>query len=161
MKVGIAKKRPGRSALQIGSWYFGVEHSTIAINDRPYMTRWILYFGPIGFRLHKFYRGDDDRAPHDHPFWFITIPLGQGYYEKVYNHADRATRLLGVWVPRFNYVPAWRPQFRGSDYKHIVVGTHPTAPSDPFWTFCIFGFVHPGWGFWPTPGEFIPWQEWK
>ena len=153
--LGLALNyRPGRYAIRIGHQYFGVERSTIKINGLPYMTRWIMYCGPIGFRLHKFYRGDDDRAPHDHPFWFVTIPLGTGYWEWVHYVVNNE------WAPRLEYVAPWRPHFRPASHKHIVAGPL-TGSGRPFWTFCIFGFTQPHWGFWPTPDTFVHFMDWE
>jgi hypothetical protein len=121
-------------------------------------------------RLHKFWRGDDDRAPHDHPFWFITIPLGTSYDELVYEHRTSEFvwtehepwhKYTGeVWIPRLNKVRAWRPHFRPANFKHIVLGSS-KCDGRPFWTFCIFGFTQPGWGFWPRPNIFVPFTDWE
>jgi hypothetical protein len=48
---------------------------------RPYLLRWYIWrskrFGSC--YLHKFLRDDDDRALHDHPWWFVSLILiGQG-----------------------------------------------------------------------------------
>lgn len=47
-----------------------------------YLTRWyLLRFKSFAVFLHYFHRSDEDRALHDHPWNFITIPLWRGYYE--------------------------------------------------------------------------------
>ena len=47
------------------------------------MYRWFIF--KIGnlprIYLHKFLRSDDDRAPHNHPWWFISIILTGSYTE--------------------------------------------------------------------------------
>lgn len=129
---------------------WGWEHSTVMHKDErgertiPYLERWILYLGRCTLRLHKFYRPDDDRAPHDHPWWFVTFPL-QGYRELVW---------IGS-LTHFNEVPALRPSFRPAVYRHMVTG-----PEFPVWTFIITGPVKRKWGFWKTPREFVPYSEW-
>lgn len=63
-------------------------------DGRPYMKRyWLLKLGRgrkidgvvmprwLGARLHWILSSDDDRAYHDHPWWFITIILAGGYWE--------------------------------------------------------------------------------
>lgn len=159
--LGLATPRPGRIAIRTGNWYWGVERSELFIKGKPYMTRWIAYLGPIGFRLHKFFRGDDDGAPHDHPFWFITIPLGTDYVERVYGDDDVVFVGGGKreWYPSLAFVRAWVPHFRRSSYRHIVIGPY-GGDKPPFWTFCIFGFTDPNWGFWPDPDTKINWKVW-
>ena len=170
--ISFANTRPGRHALRIFGHYFGVERSMVQLYGKPYLLRYILYCGPIGFRLHKFFRGDEDRAPHDHPFWFITMPLGTGYYEQVYGEGSLACNELirraenipaHHWVPRLRYVRPWRFHYRRASFKHIVLGRTRSGDRDerPFWTFVVFGFSgNPLWGYYPTPETFIPWTTW-
>jgi len=51
--------------------------------DSPYLLRW--YVVPrnpyLNVYLHKFLRSDDDRALHDHPWWFLSLLLKGGYIE--------------------------------------------------------------------------------
>lgn len=155
--------RPGRHAVCIGRHYFGIERSMVRLHGQPYLLRYILYLGPIGLRLHKFFRGDEDRAPHDHPFWFVTMPFSN-YWEQVYDDAELAPAVaypwgLRRWRPRYRLVRAWRFHYRPASFKHIVVERQ-GPKRGPFWTFVIFGFVQPNWGYWPTPDTFIPWQTW-
>jgi len=125
----------------------------------PYLRRWILHFAGYTLRLHKFYRGDDDRAPHDHPWWFITIPL-RGYYESVV----RGSVQMVEWVR-----PFW-PHFRPATYRHIVLGgadyfDYPDlghwCPARALYTVVITGRKERPWGFWPGSKTFVPWREWK
>lgn len=47
--------------------------------DCPLMRRWAIET-PIGsLRVHHFLRSDDERHPHDHPWWFATFVLAGGY----------------------------------------------------------------------------------
>lgn len=151
---------------------FGFEYSPIT----NYMNRWIAYFGWFNLRIHRFLRGDDERAPHDHPFWFVTVPT-RSYYEQVMEE-DGSTCVRKV--------QAWLPHFRKATFRHIVLGTeaytkevvHPHLEwmygviSDystetryrtpkPFLTFVLAGARSNGWGFWPAVDKFIPWREWK
>ena len=60
--------------FSLGRWPFGWTHDLVFDNEEAYLERWIIWCG-FTLRLHKFHKGDDDRAFHDHPWWFITLPL--------------------------------------------------------------------------------------
>lgn len=124
----------------------GAEKSVIDIRGEKYMTRYIAYVGPFTLRLHKFWRGDDDRAPHDHPWPFITFPL-KSYWEEVYTGKDGD--------PELNYVRAFRFHFRPASYRHIVLGGRV-----PFWTVVVTLPLQRLWGFWPRPNAFVPYFMW-
>jgi len=141
---------------------FGFEFSKVIHHDSPYLSRWILYVGWGTLRLHKFWRGDDDRAPHTHPWWFITIPF-RTYVEHVFKN--------GVEVQQFREVKAFRPHFRPANYEHIVkwavqhvverdIGFDYWKPDRrPFYTLVISGNKSNNWGFYPEPGKFTPWRD--
>lgn len=144
-------------------WYFeltgrrfGFEMSRVAHGGVPYLDRLILYVGGPTLRLHKFWRGDDDRAPHDHPWGFWTFPFAD-YWEKAYE-SD------GLWC--WNRVEAGVFHYRPAKYRHIVAG--PVARGSrpgyvsrkPFWTFVVTTSYQRSWGFWPKKDAFVPWREW-
>jgi hypothetical protein len=139
----------------------GVEHSMVVHNGSPYLERWIVYCG-ITLRLHKFHRGDDDRAFHDHPWWFVTFPL-RSYRELVFNPQ------WGDTAPRVNIVRAFRFHYRPADYRHRVLpglfeisGQYRNDYNVfPAWTIVISGDASRTWGFWPTPNQFIPYTQWE
>lgn len=150
--------------MRRGRKLFGFEHSTVALNGSPYLERWIVYLGPICLRLHKFFRGDDDRAPHDHPFWFVTMPFAN-YWEQVYEDSERAPKQphpwgAPRWKPRYRLVRAWRFHYRPATFKHIVVERQGLRRG-PFWTFVIAGFAGRMWGFWPSENTFVPFTQWE
>jgi len=143
---------------------FGFERAPISINGEKYMTRYIMYLGWINLRLHQFFRGDDDRASHTHPWWFITFPF-TNYSEAVYEK--------GMYV-KTRVVKRFRFHYRAADHEHIVLGPcrvkvrfyglHifpglPDMPGKPFWTLVIAGSKVQTWGFYPEPGVFVPWWE--
>jgi hypothetical protein len=135
----------------------GFERSTIFINLDKYMDRWIVYTGFGTLRLHKFYRGDDDRASHTHPWWFITFPLGVGYLEELYAEGRALTT---------RWVQPWRFHYRPADFEHIVLVRadsegSPDISGAPFWTFVITGERVNHWGFYPQPGRFVYWRNYK
>jgi len=147
-----------RYAVDIGSTRWGVEKSSVVIEGKLYLTRWILYWGFGTLRLHKFYRGDDDRASHTHPWWFITFPLGS-YFEEVFHHG---------WSVDHRVVRAFRPHFRGADFEHVVHGgatRHGCGfwyySCKPFYTIVLTGRRQNDWGFYPDPEHFIPWEDYK
>jgi hypothetical protein len=129
-----------------GKRWWGLEFSTVLHDDSPYLQRWIVYLGGFTLRLHKFHRGDDDRAPHDHPWWFITFPFRS--YEEVVPEG-------GVLMHRV--VKAFRFHYRPATYQHIV---KMPPGAKPFFTFVISGQRSRGWGFWPSPTQFIDYKEW-
>lgn len=150
--------RPGD--WSIGSYNLGLERSTVRLHGEPYLTRWIIYVGGRTLRLHKFHRGDDDRAFHDHPWPFWTFPLSS-YWERVPVGLGTAT------TP----VEAFRVHYRPAKYQHIVLGhdirfnrqkqDFDGVTKDPFYTIVVTGKRENAWGFWPEPGKFVPWREWK
>lgn len=144
---------------------FGFEHSLIQVGGVKYLERWILYLGGCNLRLHKFFRGDDDRAPHDHPFNFWTFPL-TSYWEKV-PVGKRAGSVGSAGFEhalRNNFVQRWRIHYRPATYQHIVecpIGSH----AGPWWTI-VFATYQQGrkWGFYPIidgKPTFVYWRDFK
>lgn len=146
--------------VTVGKQRYGFEYSRVFIAGKPYLDRYIAYLGGPTLRLHKFSRGDDARAPHDHPWWFITLPL-KSYWEKVYRPYQKD-------IVTWRRVQAFRFHFRPAKYRHIVIGAAKRWPPNgrygitgkPFWTFVITGSPTNKWGFWPEPGRFVSWREW-
>lgn len=111
-----------------------------------YLDRRMLWTPWFHIRLHKFYQGDDDAAPHDHPWWFITIPFSS-YTETVFTSDGRAnTRKVRAFIPHF----------RRGTHRHFV-----HHPREPFRTLILTGRLKRNWGFWPRPDKFIPHREWS
>jgi hypothetical protein len=116
----------------------------------------------VHLRLHRFWRGDDDRAPHDHPWPFITVPF-TSYVEAVYEP-------YGVTV--YRKVTRFLPHFRRALFRHIVIGpcdwtyliehhvNKKQVPCQPFWTFVVALQQKRLWGFWPRNSKFVPNGEW-
>ncbi len=52
-------------------------------HDRPYLARWfVIPRNPLfNIYLHEFYRSDDDRALHDHPWFNVSVLLDGQYVE--------------------------------------------------------------------------------
>lgn len=158
-----------KGLLRYNFWF---EHDVVGIDSAPYLERWFMYFFGFTFRVHKFYRGDDDRAPHDHPWAFLTFPL-TGYFEQVFPGDIYGNGLV-------RHVKPWRFHFRPSRYQHIVLGSTKCCwPFDPkavgrywspvpFYTIVITSRKQRSWGFWPqidkdalgtTRRMFVPWRK--
>lgn len=52
-------------------------------SERPYLERWfVIPRNPLfNVYLHRFWRSDDDRALHDHPWWNVSLILRGSYTE--------------------------------------------------------------------------------
>ena len=138
MEVGSAASRALR---------FGLEYSRVHISGRPCLDRWILYLGGT-LRLHRFHRGDDARAPHSHPWWFVTFPFTS--YMEVVHEDGRPVEV--------RMVKAWRFHYRPSNFQHIVMGRD--RGTGPFWTIVLTGRALQEWGFYPAPGKFVSYKNW-
>jgi hypothetical protein len=91
-------------------------------------------------RLHRWVKPDDDRAFHDHPWWFLTIVLRGGYTDRGPQGDDR----LRVGSVRF----------RAALHRHTVIpGPHGA------WTLLVTGPIARPWGFW-LGGKFRKANKW-
>lgn len=131
----------------IKTWLSGKPHFIVGGADNPYMLRW--YVLPRNRRfnvyLHKFLRDDDNRALHDHPWWFVSVILRGGYVE----HTVRGwiTRNLGSVA------------FRHATHRHrVVLWRDAKGKAIPTWTLFVTGRKKRTWGFW-CPQGFVPWNK--
>lgn len=164
-------------------WFTGQPHQIIPSADDPYLLRW--YVIPRNRRLnvyvHKFLRDDDDRALHDHPWWFVTAILRGGYIEHTETRDPERRMVLRCRTSIFDVrSPFWRRSvgYRPATHQHRVALPHglnsegradATVPRVPCWTLIITGANVRTWGFWCPDfvgpfnrrvGEhFVPWQE--
>lgn len=125
-----------------GTLLSGKPHFTIGPPGRPYMLRWwLIPRNPLlCVYLHKFLRDDDDRALHDHPWWFVSLILSGGYDEWLEN---------SIVCRRFPSIA-----FRRAEHRHRVV----LHRNRPCWTLVVRGRARRTWGFW-CPQGFVPWRE--
>lgn len=153
-----------RKLLRYNLWF---EHDLVKIGGVVYLERWFCYLLGFTVRLHKFHRGDDDRAVHDHPWAFITFPF-KGYYERVHLNAPGEYRI--------HFVKPWGFHYRPSSYQHMVLGTHYSEgwkakgpqpelkamwlTPKPFFTFVVTGRKDRAWGFWPD-GKYVYWRTFQ
>lgn len=118
----------------------------IGPDDDPYMVRYILFRWAHLPRvyIHKFLRSDDERAPHNHPWWFVSLVLKGSYLE--YTDAPLNPHLR----KRFSF--AYRPLStfhrvalpNGFRKQSFDVGSYGPVPC---WTLVVTGPDVRGWGF--------------
>lgn len=81
----MANKRERRELNKhwLRKWLTGKPHFIIGGTENPYLLRWFVIPRNPWFNvyLHKFLRSDDDRALHDHPWWFVSLILKGAYWE--------------------------------------------------------------------------------
>jgi hypothetical protein len=130
----------------------GKPHFVIGGNADPYLYRWYVIPRNRVFNIyvHKFMRDDDDRALHDHPWWFVSLILKGGYFEIVPGKDKAHTainRKAGSW--------AYRP----ATHQHrVVLHREATGKKSACWTLIATGRKKRTWGFW-CPKGFVPWYE--
>jgi hypothetical protein len=105
----------------------------------PYVIRWRLELPFGSVRVHHWIGPDDTRAPHDHPWWFITFVVRGSYTD----HSPSGDERLRA--------PAVR--FRRALHQHSVV------PDGQAWTILVTGPKSRNWGFWPD-GKFVKANKW-
>lgn len=115
----------------------------------PYLVRWSLWL-PFGWslKLHKIMRPDDDRCPHDHPWWMLRIILFGGYIEKC--GSDQRTVFRKPWRPW----AFWRIYWCGAEFRHRII----ELPKTFSWTLVLCSGKKREWGFYTKRG-WLPWQR--
>lgn len=96
---------------------------------QPYMRRvhlWNRGGDPKngGLYLHQFLRDDPVEAPHNHPWWFLSLTLWGGYTEEVLTAAGSETRR--GWFLKL--------VFRRPGFTHRIVAARPGT-----WTLILTG----------------------
>lgn len=120
----------------------------------PYLNRWFVIPRNRWFNvyLHEFKRDDDDRALHDHPWWWCSVMLYGAYHE----HTIAAG---GIHRRRFFEAPGIR--FGGPTRAHrieLLRMPFTDAPA-PCWTLFITGPRMRMWGFHCPDAGWIPYHE--
>lgn len=143
---------------------------TIYIDDDPYLLRFFIkHSGRLpGMYLHHFFRGDNDRDLHDHP-WKLSgsLILTGGYVEERLvdleawmNYPTREALAVarpggkqGLVIKRY-VGPGTINIIRGDDFHRVdLVG-------DSAWTIFVSGNKNKDWGFWERDtGRVIPHRE--
>lgn len=144
-RTGVAQ---AESTAQMKQRSVGRNHPPVQIRFReklglpecPYVIRWRIET-PIGsVRVHHWLGPDDDRAFHDHPWWFLTFVLRGGYTD--------------VSPTGGEYLRAGCIRFRPALHQHTVVPDKGGA-----WTLLITGPKTRSWGFW-LKGKFKKANKW-
>lgn len=113
----------------------------IGIGDCPYLKRWVIEFPKhFSIRLHHFVASDDDRAFHDHPWWFVTLVLKGTYTD---------------WSPRgHDTLGPGSIRYRPALHRHTVL-------TEGVWSLVITGPKFRAWGFWDEiTGKFVKANKW-
>jgi hypothetical protein len=124
----------------------------------PYLARYDLGDGPDGSHAyaHEFFRHDEDKHLHGHPWDFLAYPF-HGYVEERWNGTARVSieREFGQWYAlnardEYHRISELRTGSDGTSWSLVI--TAPKAPKqDP---------TEDAWDFWmPETGERIPWRQ--
>ena len=101
--------------------------------EAHYLNRWVFECRWFSIRLHHWIGDDDQRNPHDHPWWFLSIVL----WGELYDNGQR----------------------RRAPAAHVYPDCHThTVKSKNAWTLLLTGPPVRKWGFYVN-GEFIPKRE--
>lgn len=143
-----------------------------------YMNRYWIFIKRakthIQIRLHHILRSDDDRALHDHPWWYLSIILKGGYWEvtkatleQVFKHSVRLPNPETLYDPRYLifqddtwYYRKWYGPgsilFRRATHQHrLIIPAERTA-----WSLFICGTKSKDWGFITEKG-WVKWDEYE
>jgi len=117
----------------------------------PYMRRWYLIRRNNKFNiyLHQMLHDDDDQAPHDHPWWSLSLCLS-GVIKEYETPAE--PNFLGSKL-RINIIKKGMWKWRGKEYIHRLV-----LPEGEAWTLFITGPKARVWGF-HCPKGFVVWHK--
>lgn len=123
-------------------WRSGEPHFIIG---QRYLLRWyVIPRNPwLNVYLHKFLHDDEDRALHDHPWWFISVMLW-GRYSEVVKEQVIERRAPSI-------------AFRSATHAHRVMLWREFGNLVPCWTLVVTGKVVRDWGFLCPQG----WRHWK
>ena len=136
----------------LGRLFSGRPHQTITTGGTTYLRRWFLCPPNrwLNCYLHHFVASDDPTALHDHPWWFMSICLQNGYLE-ISQNATRLRRPGTIAVRR-------------ARHRHrIALLANLDGTERGCWTILVTGPHVRQWGFWcprPSGGQrFVPWQQ--
>jgi hypothetical protein len=133
----------------------------------PYLKCWwLIPRNPLcNVYLHQFLRSDDDRALHDHPWFWCSIVLRGDYIEHTISaggiHRNRmrapgSVRIASPWLAhRVELFPWWLGALDVEQPRNAADMTEPA----PCWTLFITGPRLRNWGFHCPERGWVPWQQ--
>jgi hypothetical protein len=113
----------------------------LGLDECPYLIRWRLEMPWGSLRVHHWLGPDDDRAFHDHPWWFLLLVVKGGYADVNPRGRDLLT--------------AGSIRFRPALHRHTVVPGKNGA-----WTVMLTGRPVRSWGFWRGGVKFVKANKW-
>lgn len=103
-----------------------------------------------GIFLHYFYKSDEDRELHDHP-WdkALSFILTGGYFEEYRNNTTNEVDVREVKPGRFNFI-------KNNQFHRVLSKSH----NPHVWTLFVAGKRIKNWGFWNREtNEYIPHEQ--
>lgn len=125
-------------------------------DGRIYLNRWHLLPRNrfLNLYLHQFLGSDDDRALHDHPWWFVSWIIKGEYIEHT---PTRYQQQLGVTWTRIHSRTRWSVAYRPAKWAHRVqLLPDGVGGEKPVWTIILTGPKIRSWGFYCPQG----WVHW-
>lgn len=125
--------------------------------DDPYMRRWWIIPRNKTFNiyLHNMLHDDDDRAPHDHPWWSISLCLKGHIREHQLIRKEPTLTADG----KSHHIYAVHDIFKGMwKYRSLTYTHRLELPEGEAWTLFITGPKVRLWGF-HCPKGWKPWNE--
>jgi hypothetical protein len=110
--------------------------------------------------LHKFFRSDNDRELHDHPWDFTSIILWRGYREETEDASCAVCRRLAEIGKEGLHHTVVKRKWPGAILHRKAEHRHRVQLIDdkPSWSLFFTTFKKRSWGFW-RDGNFIPWRH--
>lgn len=133
VNVGGSSPSPGTSKKFIIAF-----NEKLGLPSCPYVIRWRVETPWGSIRLHHWLAPDDDRAPHDHPWWFVTFVLKGGYVDR-----SGYSRLHGGTGYKSEHLKAPAVRYRPAEHQHTVF-----PDEGGCWTIIVTGPKVRNWGFW-------------
>jgi hypothetical protein len=122
--------------------------------DEPYLLRWFLIpRNPIfNIYLHEFWRDDDDRALHDHPWLFNASWLLRGAY------IEHTIKAGGLVVKTLRQAGAFKLRVGPAPHR-LELTTNSVGDKMKCWTLFITGPRVRSWGFYCMERGWIHWKQ--
>lgn len=118
----------------------------LGLPECPYVYRWRFEIRGLGsLRVHHWVGPDDDRAFHDHPWWFLTLVIKGGYTDM---SPSSPAEYQGGHISHWDHLHVGSIRFRRALHQHTVV-----PDLGGCWTILVTGPRTRTWGFWLSKGD--------